>query len=205
MRFKAIIVFFLIIALCTGCASKVSTDAVGSSGPALTDEQMELLGITQEEFDRMSEEEKAEKQAILDELEARKNATASTEAATAETVPAETEAIDVEADVQKYLVDLPPIPEGNREYSYDWSDRMDRITYYNITIDPAPEDEVNDFMYRLESDYGFMSDGKEEWDNETSTATYGYRTDTSIIYVAVTYNSDGTVKVTISISYNPFI
>jgi len=210
MKYRLIIAVILIVALFSGCASTASTEnasAVNPS-PSLTDEQLEVLGISQDEFNGLSEEQKAEMQAILDEMSAQEDMpepTKSTEAPTTAPTEDPRASIDPEADVQKYLQYLPPLPSGDKEYNYEWSDRLDRISYYLITIDPASDTEIYDFMYSLEMEYGFMSGGKEQWDETTNTSVYDYSTDELLIYVDVTPNDDGTVKTTIWISYNPFI
>ena len=205
MKMKLIIAILLVTVLFAGCEFGVTESAT-----KLSEAQMNMLGMTQEEFDSLSEEEKAAMQDVLNEIDAVIQAEQeAAEQETAEQPAGETEApaaeIDPEAEVQPYLEQLPPIPAGDPEYGYEWSDRMERITYYLITIDPANVDDVNNFLYLLEAEYGYMSDGKEIWDEATDTTTYGYSTDTSRIYVDVIPNPDGTVKVVIYISYNPFL
>ena len=205
MKIKLIIAFLLVTVLFAGCEF-----GVAESATKLSEAQMNMLGMTQEEFDNLSEEEKAAMQDVLNEIDAVIQAEQeAAEQETAEQPAGETEApaaeIDPEAEVQPYLEQLPPIPAGDPEYGYEWSDRMERITYYLITIDPANVDDVNNFLYLLEAEYGYMSDGKEIWDEATDTTTYGYSTDTSRIYVDVIPNPDGTAKVVIYISYNPFL
>lgn len=205
MKIKLIIAILLVTVLFAGCEFGVTESAT-----KLSEAQMNMLGMTQEEFDSLSEEEKAAMQDVLNEIDAVIQAEQeAAEQETAEQPAGETEApaaeIDPEAEVQPYLEQLPPIPAGDPEYGYEWSDRMERITYYLITIDPANVDDVNNFLYLLEAEYGYMSDGKEIWDEATDTTTYGYSTDTSRIYVDVIPNPDGTVKVVIYISYNPFL
>lgn len=205
MKIKLIIAILLVTVLFAGCEFGVTESAT-----KLSEAQMNMLGMTQEEFDSLSEEEKAAMQDVLNEIDAVIQAEQeAAEQETAEQPAGETEApaaeIDPEAEVQPYLEQLPPIPAGDPEYGYEWSDRMERITYYLITIDPANIDDVNNFLYLLEAEYGYMSDGKEIWDEATDTTTYGYSTDTSRIYVDVIPNPDGTVKVVIYISYNPFL
>ena len=205
MKMKLIIALLLVTVLFAGCEFGVTESAT-----KLSEAQMNMLGMTQEEFDSLSEEEKAAMQDVLNEIDAVIQAEQeAAEQETAEQPAGETEApaaeIDPEAEVQPYLEQLPPIPAGDPEYGYEWSDRMERITYYLITIDPANIDDVNNFLYLLEAEYGYMSDGKEIWDAATDTTTYGYSTDTSRIYVDVIPNPDGTVKVVIYISYNPFL
>lgn len=205
MKMKLIIAILLVTVLFAGCEFGVTESAT-----KLSEAQMNMLGMTQEEFDSLSEEEKAAMQDVLNEIDAVIQAEQeAAEQETAEQPAGETEApaaeIDPEAEVQPYLEQLPPIPAGDPEYGYEWSDRMERITYYLITIDPANIDDVNNFLYLLEAEYGYMSDGKEIWDEATDTTTYGYSTDTSRIYVDVIPNPDGTVKVVIYISYNPFL
>ena len=208
MKFRIIFAIILILALFTGCAKEAASAPQMGSSMTLSDEQMEALGITQDEFDALSEADKEKMQAMMDEISAKENTPETTQATEAPTTaPTEDprESIDPEAEVQKYLENLPPIPAGEREYSYEWSDRLDRISYYLITINPASDDDIYAFMYALEMEYGFMSDGKEQWDENTNTSTFGFSTDTLFIYVDVTPNGDGTSKVTIWISYNPFI
>lgn len=207
MKLKLILTAILIIVLCTGCASTASTENVAAVNPSasLTDEQLEILGISQDEFNGLSEEQKAEMQAMLDEIAAQENDTEPSTPAPPQEEPTEPVEIDPEADVQKYLEYLPPLPSGDKAYSYEWSERLDRISHYLITIDPASDTEIYDFMYSLETEHGFMSGGKELWDEETNTSTYEYSTDTLFIYIDVTPNDDGTVKATIWISYNPYI
>lgn len=205
MKMKLIIAILLVTVLFAGCEF-----GVAESATKLSEAQMNMLGMTQEEFDSLSEEEKAAMQDVLNEIDAVIQAEQeAAEQETAEQPAGETEApaaeIDPEAEVQPYLEQLPPIPAGDPEYGYEWSDRMERITYYLITIDPANVDDVNNFLYLLEAEYGYMSDGKEIWDEATDTTTYGYSTDTSRIYVDVIPNPDGTAKVVIYISYNPFL
>lgn len=186
MKIKIVISLLLVIALCSGCATSTTTEEVSSVNSPIS----------------------AEEQAILDEMKAKENAAESTTEATTEAtteVPTEPAEINVEADVQKYLDKLPPLPSGNRTYDYEWSKKLNRITYYLITIDPVSNDEILAFMYSLETEYGFLSDGKEQWDEETNISTYGYSTDTIRIYVDIIPNDDGTIKATIWISYNPFI
>jgi hypothetical protein len=184
MKTKLIITLLLVMALCTGCVSGVADTQLGDTSTVLSEKQMEVLGLSQEEFDSLSEEEKAAMQEILDELEAVEKseqeaaAEAEQEAAEQAEAPApEAEEpateIDPEAEVQPYLEQPPPIPAGDPEYGYEWSDRLERITYYLITIDPATEEDVNEFLYLLEAEYGYMSDGKELWDEATNTTTYG--------------------------------
>ena len=210
MKMKLIIAILLVMALCVGCEFGVADEPIAGASAQLSEAQMNMLGMTQEEFDNLSEEEKAAMQDVLNEIDAVIQAEQeAAEQETAEQPADETEApaaeIDPEAEVQPYLEQLPLIPAGAPEYGYEWSDRMERITYYLITIDPANVDDVNNFLYLLEAEYGYMSDGKEIWDEATDTTTYGYSTDTSRIYVDVIPNPDGTVKVVIYISYNPFL
>ncbi len=208
MKFRLIISCLLVLLICAGCATGTTDEVAGfesevEAASNLTDEEKEMLGITDE--GPLTEEEKAEMQTILDELKGNldpseaKPATGNNAAENKESAD-----IDPEADVQKYLAKLPALPSGDPEYGYEWSDRLERISDYTVTIDPADANEVNDFLYKMESEAGYMSDGKEEWDPETDTSTYGYSTDTSRVDVVVTPNPDGTVKVVIYISYNPY-
>ena len=199
---KRKLAMLLVLVMLTVVAAGCELDTSNESGSvySLSDEQIEMLGITQEEFDALPEEARAELLEMLEDMAA-ENAAANSQSEPA----APSEPINVEEDVQKYLADLPPLPAGEREYDYEWSDRLDRITYYIITIDSVPEGDVYDFLYLLETEYGYVSAGKELWNEETQTVTYEYSTDSSIVYVETSLpDENGNVTVTIWISYNPY-
>lgn len=199
---KRKLAMLLVLVMLTVAAAGCELDTSNESGSvySLSDEQIEMLGITQEEFDALPEEARAELLEMLEDMAA-ENVAGNTQSEPA----APSEPINAEEDVQKYLADLPPLPEGEREYDYEWSDRLDRITYYIITIDSVPEGDVYDFLYLLETEYGYESAGKELWNEETQTVTYEYRTETGAIYVETSLpDENGNVTVTIWISYNPY-
>ena len=191
-----LLVLVMVTVITAGC----EVGSIKDSGYTLSAEQQEMLGISQEEFDALPEEARAELQEMLEDLAA-EHAAANTQSDPAEP----TEPINAEEDVQKYLEDLPALPEGEREYDYEWSDRLDRITYYIITIDSVPDGDVYDFLYLLETEYGYVSAGKEIWNEETQTITYEYTTESGIIYVETSLpDENGNVTFTIWISYNPY-
>lgn len=199
---KRKLAMLLVLVMLTVIAAGCELDTSNKSGSvySLSDEQIEMLGITQEEFDALPEEARAELLEMLEDMAA-ENVAGNTQSEPA----APSEPINAEEDVQKYLADLPPLPEGEREYDYEWSDRLDRITYYIITIDSVPDGDVYDFLYLLETEYGYESAGKELWNEETQTVTYEYRTETGAIYVETSLpDENGNVTVTIWISYNPY-
>ena len=190
----------LVLVMVTVIAAGCEVGSIKDSGYTLSAEQQEMLGISQEEFDALPEEARAELQEMLEDLAA-EHAAANTQSDPAEP----TEPINAEEDVQKYLEDLPALPEGEREYDYEWSDRLDRITYYIITIDSVPDGDVYDFLYLLETEYGYVSAGKEIWNEETQTITYEYNTESGTIYVETSLpDENGNVTLTIWISYNPY-
>ena len=191
-----LLVLVMVTVITAGC----EVGSIKDSGYTLSAEQQEMLGISQEEFDALPEEARAELQEMLEDLAA-EHAAANTQSDPAEP----TEPINAEEDVQKYLEDLPALPEGEREYDYEWSDRLDRITYYIITIDSVPDGDVYDFLYLLETEYGYVSAGKEIWNEETQTITYEYTTESGTIYVETSLpDENGNVTFTIWISYNPY-
>ena len=197
---KRKLAMLLVLVMVTVIAAGCEVGSITDSGYTLSEEQQEMLGISQEEFDALPEEARAELQEMLEDLAA-EHAAANTQSDPAE--PAEP--INAEEDVQKYLEDLPALPEGEREYDYEWSDRLDRITYYIITIDSVPDGDVYDFLYLLETEYGYVSAGKEIWNEETQTITYEYTTESGIIYVETSLpDENGNVTFTIWISYNPY-
>ena len=197
---KRKLAMLLVLVMVTVIAAGCEVGSIKDSGYTLSAEQQEMLGISQEEFDALPEEARAELQEMLEDLAA-EHAAANTQSDPAE--PAEP--INAEEDVQKYLEDLPALPEGEREYDYEWSDRLDRITYYIITIDSVPDGDVYDFLYLLETEYGYVSAGKEIWNEETQTITYEYTTESGIIYVETSLpDENGNVTFTIWISYNPY-
>lgn len=197
-KLAVLLVLVMVTVITAGCEVGSITDS--GSGYTLSAEQQEMLGISQEEFDALPEEARMELQEMLEDLAA-EHAAANTQSDPAE--PAEP--INAEEDVQKYLEDLPALPEGEREYDYEWSDRLDRITYYIITIDSVPDGDVYDFLYLLETEYGYVSAGKEIWNEETQTITYEYTTESGIVYVETSLpDENGNVTFTIWISYNPY-
>ena len=197
---KQKLAMLLVLVMVTVIAAGCEVGSIKDSGYTLSEEQQEMLGISQEEFDALPEEARAELQEMLEDLAA-EHAAANTQSDPAE--PAEP--INAEEDVQKYLEDLPALPEGEREYDYEWSDRLDRITYYIITIDSVPDGDVYDFRYLLETEYGYVSAGKEIWIEETQTITYEYNTESGTIYVETSLpDENGNVTFTIWISYNPY-
>ena len=197
---KQKLAMLLVLIMVTVIAAGCEVGSIKDSGYTLSAEQQEMLGISQEEFDALPEEARAELQEMLEDLAA-EHAAANTQSDPAEP----TEPINAEEDVQKYLEDLPALPEGEREYDYEWSDRLDRITYYIITIDSVPDGDVYDFLYLLETEYGYISAGKEIWNEETQTITYEYTTESGTIYVETSLpDENGNVTFTIWISYNPY-
>ena len=197
---KRKLAMLLVLVMVTVIAAGCEVGSIKDSGYTLSAEQQEMLGISQEEFDALPEEARAELQEMLEDLAA-EHAAANTQSDPAEP----TEPINAEEDVQKYLEDLPALPEGEREYDYEWSDRLDRITYYIITIDSVPDGDVYDFLYLLETEYGYVSAGKEIWNEETQTITYEYTTESGTIYVETSLpDENGNVTFTIWISYNPY-
>lgn len=197
-KLAMLLVLVMVTVIAAGC--EVGSIKDSGSGYTLSEEQQEMLGISQEEFDNLPEEARAELQEMLEDMAA-ENAAAGTQSDPAD----EPEPINPEEDVQKYLAELPPLPAGDREYDYEWSDRLDRITYYIITIDSVPEGAVYDYLYLLETEYGYVSEGKEIWDEARQVMVYEYSTESGILYVEVSPpDENGNVTVSFWISYDPY-
>ena len=95
----------LVLVMVTVIAAGCEVGSIKDSGYTLSAEQQEMLGISQEEFDALPEEARAELQEMLEDLAA-EHAAANTQSDPAEP----TEPINAEEDVQKYLEDLPALP-----------------------------------------------------------------------------------------------
>lgn len=197
-KLAMLLVLVMVTVIAAGC--EVGSIKDSGSDYKLSEEQQEMLGISQEEFDNLPEEARAELQEMLEDM------AAELESANNQSQPTDApEPINPEEDVQKYLTEMPPLPEGERKYDYEWSNRLDRITYYIITIDSVPEEAVYDYLYLLETEYGYVSEGKEIWDESRQVMVYEYSTESGILYVEVSPpDENGNVTVSFWISYDPY-
>lgn len=145
---KKLVAFILIMMMftLTACGSKEA-------------DTNEVSGVSAEEEAAKAAEEEAKAKAAA---EAKENEVEEPE-------------VDSDALVAGFLAELPELPVKEYTYEEDWSDRLNRVTHYIINFDGKVKyDDVMAYLTLLETEYGYMSEGKEEWNEEDGTTTFGY-------------------------------
>ena len=157
-------------------------------------EMNEVSGILDtENVTEMDVDAKAEMNAAL---EAEKDAALEAEKETEEnkTDTNENTEIDAEEEIAIYLEELPELPSEQYECSYVWSEQLNRVSHYMVTItEVVPWDTVFQYCSLLETEYGYTSTGKDEWSDEYNCNVSGYYTEDGkrIDVMYTDYTDDG--------------